>query len=61
MHGATIRFSQHIFEKHTNIKFRENPFLCESRCYMWTDVKQLTVVLRNFAKVSKEKLRKISH
>jgi len=53
--------------------FREAPkyqiswksFLCESRCSTrtdgQTDMKQLTVVLRNFAYVSKEKLRKIPH
>jgi len=62
-----LEFSQHIFEKHQNIKFRENPFgaipvvqcgRTDGRTDRQTDMKQLTVVLRNFAHVSKEKLKK---
>jgi len=49
---------------YTNIEFRENPFVTSpvvpcGQTDGRTDMKQITVVLRNFANVSKEKLRKI--
>ena len=50
-----LEFSQHIFEKYSNIKFHENPSSRNRQvpCSGQKDMTKLTVTLHNFANASK--------
>ena len=54
-----LEFSRQIFEKSSNIKFRENPSIWELRCSILTDrrtdMTKLVVPFRNFANAPKNK------
>jgi hypothetical protein len=50
-----LKFSLRLFEKHTNIRFHENPF---SGRHVETDVTKLIVAFRNIAKAPKNRLSK---
>ena len=44
-----LEFCQHIFEKHSNIKFREKSVQWELSCSMRTDMTKLIVAFHNSA------------